>query len=396
MQDENRQKMTRFFFIIFFVLGQSSFAETSLRAYDQYLKQKKADARPNKAPAPEKPKEIKALKTSQISSLHKKYFELLFRNYEKQLQIGRFFGEYLRQAQQVSLTEVKIKSQKLQASFGGALEDLNLTSLHLERIQTQLKNSIRELQELCIASMETPLYSQFSNLKLELEFELNSYNFLLSEMVKLQSFHFGKMHQALQNVANVIDGRQAKLWHKSSAFQLLSEESEVVQALRQTNQAEAIGFRKIRESFVYMDAELLQRENKISQIRVPATRNAERAEIVTGEKRLALLQKNLSLFLESQLVELRILQGRIEQGATALSRPLRLTALAPHLFLNHTMNSKKEPDMDPDVSSQKTDPFHNSQSLPEPDLRVTNPESINSSEPEAISSDKDPEFPEWI
>lgn len=265
---------------------------------------------------------------------------MLFSIYEQNVEIMRFFQEFLKANPDISLEELRIKTQQLKFNLASYIEILSLIRSSIERNQLTLKETEQKVAQLSVQYMNRPHYSDFANAKQNLDFESRVFNFFLLEITDMNTAALLRMHQRVIEIIEKITTSEKINWSRSNRNLLLSQELDLVQMLRQNNNTSRTEFLNLRNYFRYTELEIVNAQDKIQSIKAPVARELSQAEAWDLDNTLTAINDNLIIFGEQELINQNIMRTRLEKMIETPLNPqeLLIGPLSRHLFFNQSID----------------------------------------------------------
>jgi hypothetical protein len=280
-----------------------------------------------------------ALNINALNRINRNNYAMLFSVYEQNVEIMRFFMEFLKANPDISLEELRVKTQQLKFNIASCIEILSQIKTSVERNKSTLEETEQLAAQLTVKYMNKPHYSDFANARQKLDFENRVFNFFLAEITNMNTANLVRLHERIKAIIEKITETEQINWSRSNKNLLLSAEPVLVQMIRQNNNSAREEFLSLRNYFRYTELEIVAAQDKLQPIRPPVSQNLSQAEAWELEKAIEAFHEGLRAFCEQEFISQNIIRTRIEQIIENPLSPqeLLIGPLSRHLFFNQAI-----------------------------------------------------------
>lgn len=249
-----------------------------------------------------------------IQSLGLDYFRNLHETFLQNVQIFRFWIQFLKLRPDLGLKEFKIRTQQLRNTILQGTEASIQTRQQLIKISNFIKDLEHEVQNNSIQFIETPLYSKLVTSQARINFLIDSVGFYVDHLATLQTFQLKNLVEELDFVIEQIELINAEYWNKSFDSILLKEQPTLITKIKKLTRQKLNDFKQIKQNYIYAESQILVKRDEIKPKKLPASRDATREEEINFSN----LQKNfiekITEFTERESIQLQILKHKITQA----------------------------------------------------------------------------------
>jgi hypothetical protein len=339
-------------FFCFFMAG--AFAEETpsslsrqLKPYERYFRAGTIDTRSkNMKPTPAGPRTAArgsvqtaaphATDPSPFSALNQEHMQLSFELMESNVELFRFFLEYLDSSAERPLPQVREKVIQLKHFVGSTIEQMTLLRQSSDRTGGLLEELLRQFSELSISTINTDYYNQFLTIKNKILFEKNTFHFYISELTKQQIDVFTRLLSRLEDIASLIADKEEENWTRSSKSLLLSTEPSIIAALKKNSRITSEEFSSLKQRYQYADTQISLERDRTTVSQFPVTRSLNHLEKRDLDQEYSRLKLIASNNVEQEKLQLSIVEANLSHLKQFQPPSLELSPLSRHLFFKHT------------------------------------------------------------
>jgi len=316
--------------------------QKKMRAYEKYLRSaqvKTPGSQKTMARAQTRKIRVRTKPKPSLKILHEitqSYYQNLYSKYEDAVRTFRFFLEFLKTGDSISLKELKVRIQQLQSFLSRGNESLIQIRRRLTKLSSALKTLSKDGNQIAIAHINTPHYSQLLNFQSHLDLERETIEYLVEKIATLEIYHWGEYHRRLEEVVSEIESLHTSTWKNSQVSPRLREQPELVRSIKEHLQLTGKDLKVIRNHFIYTESVILKKFSQLEPLHFPSHSSnpvSHRSFLRAFEK----LEAKLRFQLEQEKLEIALLEAQLKNQKTVKDPTLQILPLSQHLFFNSTI-----------------------------------------------------------
>ena len=206
------------------------------------------------------------------------YFRNLHETFLQNVQIFRFWIQFLKLRPDLGLKEFKIRTQQLRNTILQGTEASIQTRQQLIKISNFIKDLEYEVRNNSIQFIETPLYTKLVTSQARINFLIDSVGFYVDHLATLQTFQLKNLVEELDFVIEQIELINAESWNKSFDSILLKEQPTLITKIKKLTRQKLNDFKQIKQNYIYAESQILVKRDEIKPKKLPASRDATREE----------------------------------------------------------------------------------------------------------------------
>lgn len=285
------------------------------------LKQARSNSTPNTAIR------AKNLKTNQfkrstlgaMQTLSLDYFRNLHDTFLKNVQIFRFWIQFLKLRPELGLKEFKIRTQHLRnITLQGTETSIQIRQKLID-ISKFMKELAAEVQDNSIQFIETSYYAKLLTSQARINFLVDTMGFYIDHLATLQTFQFSNLVSELELLIHSVESINSKHWEKSFESISLKDQAALITKIKNLTKQKLKSFKQIKQNYIYAESQILLDRDQIKTKALPTSRKATRAEVINYRNLQKSFQEKITNFLDRETIQLQILKHKSLQSKKWLS-----------------------------------------------------------------------------
>ena len=258
--------------------------------------------------------QLKRSRLGAIQSLSLEYFRNLHETFLQNVQVFRYWIQFLKLRPKLGLKEFKIRTQQLRNSILQGTEASIQTRQQLIKVSNFMKELTQEVQNNSIQFIETSYYSKLLTSQARINFLIDTLGFYIDHVATLQTYQLKQLVKKLDSIIRQVELINGKHWEKSFESILLKEQAVLVTDIKNLTREKLKDFKQIKQNYIYAESQILVNRDEIKPKTLPYSRSATRAEVLNYRD----LQKDflvkITKFIDHQTIQFNILKHKLVQS----------------------------------------------------------------------------------
>ena len=283
--------------------------------------------------------QLKRSRLGGMQSLSLEYFRNLHDTFLQNVQIFRFWIQFLKLRPELGLKEFKIRTQQLRNAILQGSETSIQIRKQLVKVTHFMEDLSLDLQNNSIQFIETPYYSKLLTSQARVNFLMDTLGFYVDHVATLQTFQLNNLVKELDLIIQKVESINIKHWEKSYENISLKEQAVLITEIKNLTREKLKSFKQIKQNYVYAESQILVNRDQINSKKLPSSRKANRTEILNYQKLQKSFQDKIAKFVDQETIRFQILKHKSQQSKKWLiNNPTKtvkpILPLANQLFKN--------------------------------------------------------------